>query len=156
MPKFDKVLINDEIVEKFHADLFAKRVRRREFFTSDVCKRMIGDIIATGEPLSCESVSYLFERVQQTYGWSDLSKEQVEEFINVMSDASDAEVLLDCPDDENPFDHSYHLKGGCVIFMMHGQGTVITVFGPKAVPEYHESLMRKKVQIENQPNVEES
>lgn len=146
MPKFDKILITDEIVEKFRADMIAKTERRREFFASDVCKRMIGDIISTGEPLSCGEVSYFFERVQQTYGWSDLTKEQVEEFVSVMSDASDAEALLDCPDDENPFDHSYHLKGGCVIFMMHGQGTVVTVFAAETVPEYHESLMRKKGQ----------
>lgn len=143
MPKFNKALITDELVAKFASDMKAKVERRREFFASDLCKRMIGDIIATAEPLSCDEVSYFLENVQQTYSWGDLTKEQISEFVEVMADASDADALLDCPDDENPFDHSYHLKGGLVVFTMHGQGTVNTLFAPETIPEYHESLVRK-------------
>ncbi|MNC22184.1 hypothetical protein D3C75_701780 [compost metagenome] len=145
MPKFDKILITDEIVEKFRADMIAKAERRREFFASDVCKRMIGDIIAT-EPLTCGEVSYFFERVQQTYGWSDITKEQALLFIEVISDASDADAFIDCPDDDNPFDHSHHLKGGLMVFMMHGQGTVVTILGPEDDAEMHEKLLASKEQ----------
>lgn len=139
MTRFDKTMITDEMVEKFAADMTKKADDRKAFFESDLCKRMIADVIAT-EPLTCSEVSYFFEATAARNGWGDISKEQVQMFISVMSDASDADAFIDCPDDDNPFDHSLHLKGGLMVFMMHGQGTVVTILGPEHVPEMFERL----------------
>lgn len=139
------LVFTDDIIAKFHVDMLAKADCRREFFNSDLFKRMAADIIAC-EPICCEEVLYTFERVQQTYGWEDLTKQQVQEFVEVASDSTDSDAFIDCPDDDNPFDHSYHLKGGLMVFVMHGQGTVCTILAPAHDPEMYEKLLAIKEQ----------
>lgn len=145
MSRFSASMITPELVEKFLADMKKKKEDRIAFFESDVCKRMIGDIISNAAtPLNCDDVHYFFERTQQCYGWTELTKEQMNKFIEVMSDGEAAEAFIDCPDEENPFDHSYHLKGGLVVFMMHGQGTVSTIMAPDLAPEMYTQLLAVK------------
>lgn len=137
--------ITDEMVSKFWDDMRKKKEDRLAFFESDICKRMISDITSTvPSELNCEDVHYFPERTQQHFGWSDLTKEQMSMFIEVMSDGGAADAFIDCPDVENPFDHSYHLKGGLVVFMVHGQGTVSTIMSAESVPEIYAQLLAVK------------
>ena len=138
MPKISK-----ELVSAFWADMAKKADDRSAFFESDLCKRMIADIIAV-EPLTCDEVSYFFEATQQRYGWADITKEQALQFIEVMSAPTEHDVFIDCPDTDNPFDHSIHLKGGVMVFMMHGQGTVVTIMPPEADTEMYARLLAIK------------
>lgn len=145
MPRFSASMITDEMVEQFAADMKKKKEERIAFFQSDVCKRMIGDIISHPTvPLNCDDAHYFLEQTQARYGWNDLSKEQINKFVEVMSDGEAAEAFLDCPDEENPFDHSYHLKGGLVVFMMHGQGTVSTIMAPEFESDIYQQLITEK------------
>lgn len=144
--------ITDEMVAKFQARIKDDMDRKAAFFESDLCKRMISDIKANvDDVLDCEEVSYFYDRVQQRFGWTDITKEQVEEFINAMSWTVGADAFIDGPDEENPFSHSYHLKGGVMIFMMHGQGTHISIMPIEAAPEIYEQLnelVARKITIE--------
>ena len=145
MSRLTASMITPELVEKFLADMKKKKDDRIAFFESDVCKRMTADIISHPTfPLNCDDVHYFFERTQQRYGWTDLTKEQINKFVEVMSDGEAAETFIDCPDDENPFDHSYHLKGGLMVFMMHGQGTISIIMSPEAEPEMYTQLLAVK------------
>lgn len=133
----------DDMVAKFWADMKKKKDDHLAFFEGDICKRMIGDIIDT-EPLTCDEVSYFFETTQERFGWEDLTKEQVLMFLEVMSDTGGCDAFIDCPDADNPFDHSIHLKGGVMVFVMHGQGTVVTIMPPEADTEMHARLLAIK------------
>lgn len=140
--------ITPEVVEKFLADAKRKADGRQAFFESDLCKRMISDIAHTvPSQLNCDDIHYFPERVRQHFGWGDLTKEQMSMFIEVMSDGEAAEAFIDCPNDDNPFDHSYHLKGGLVVFMMHGQGTVCSIMSAETEPEIYARLLAVKDEV---------
>lgn len=146
MSRFSASMITDEMVARFHVDMQKERDERRSFFESDVCKRMISDLITSLEGLDSEHVAYFHEASQDRLKWGDLTKEQMLQFIEVMSDASDSDSFIDCPDSTNPFDHSYHLKGGLVVFTMHGQGTIHQILSPEAAPEMYQLLVNQKEQ----------
>lgn len=152
MPRFSATMITDELVAKFAADMKKKKEDRIAFFESDVCKRMISDVMSKGDrQLNCDDIHYFAERTQEKFGWGDLTKEQMSKFCEVMSDGEAADAFIDCPDQENPFDHSYHLKGGLVVFMMHGQGTVSSIMAPETLPDIYEQLtdlLPRKITIE--------
>lgn len=151
MTRLMPAMITPEIIAKFHADMQKKNDDRLAFFKSDVCKRMIGDVAASSEGLDSEDVMYFHEASQDRLKWGDLTKEHMLQFIEVMSDATDVDAFIDCPDSENPFDHSFHLKGGLMVFMMHGQGTICQIMSPEADPEMYEQLcdlLPRKITIE--------
>lgn len=151
MPRLTAPMITDEMIAKFAASMKKKKDDRIAFFESDVCKRMISDLMSSVEGLDSEDVSYFHEAAQERLKWGDLTKDQMLQFIDVMSDGEAADVFIDCPDEDNPFDHSFHLKGGLMVFMMHGQGTVSQIMSPQTDPEMYErltDLLPRKITIE--------
>lgn len=141
MARFTADMITPELVAKFHKRIKEDMERKEAFFKSDLCKRMIDDIKFTvPSVLDSEDVSYFYERVQQHFGWKDITKEQALEFIDAMSWTVGADAFIDCPDESNPFSHSYHLKCGVIVFMMHGQGTHVSIMSVETDPEMYERL----------------
>lgn len=142
-----RLKVTDELVEKFAADMAAKMEARRQFLQSETCKTMIEQMIASGQELDVEDVHYDEWGVRQRFGWERdfVSREQIEMFCETMIDtAYGVESFIAQLDQENPFNHSYHLKSGLIVFSMHGQGSIYVISPASARPDIHEKLLAAK------------
>jgi hypothetical protein len=135
--------ITPEMINGFWEKMAEQAESRRAFFGSDLCKRIAADVAAADAGFGCEDVSYCFDELTARFGWTDLTKEDLSMFIQAMSDMSfGVDSMLSDPIEDNPFDHAVCLKGGLLVFSMHGQGSEYWVEPVSARPELHEKLLR--------------
>lgn len=101
---------------------------RKSFWKSDLCARMIGDIMRTNMVLACDDPHYDLKGVQARYGWEDLSEDTIKLFIATCTDGQAAPIELYMPEDEEDEWSCWAcIKRGLYVHSMSGQGTVYTI-----------------------------
>lgn len=116
-------------IEQFVAQVNKDRKEREIFWNSELCLKMINDFIKTNKSLNDEFFLYFPEEVKQTYNWNEVSNEDIRKFIDVMADNyiglnKNEELKID---KNCPFENYSFTKKGVTVFIMHGQGTSITL-----------------------------
>lgn len=128
MKRLDQ-LSDDELsalAERFAQHWKERQQAMKEFWESDLCKKMVQDMVAKDECLSADHFAYFEREVRDTFGWHDVPKETITMFINVMADG-DIGVEKTSTDESCPFANISYLKRGLWCRLMHGQGTSIVI-----------------------------
>lgn len=73
--------------------LMSSRKKDLDFANSPVFDRMINSVLTVGKPISNRDIIQDMNNVREAFDWQDLSDEQINLFINVMSDSSQAPVV---------------------------------------------------------------
>lgn len=116
-------------VEEFVENFNENKQEMEIFWNSQLCQKMISEFLEINKTLNEEFFLYFPEEVKNIYNWNYLSNRDIQNFIEVMSDTSiglteNSEIKID----ENcPFENYSMVKRGIEIFVMHGQGTSITI-----------------------------
>lgn len=126
-----EVLRSKDFQAEFAAELRAKRDAREAFAKSDTFNRMLEAFKGQCEHLvvDSEEVSYFPDKVRTTAGWEFATKEDIDQFFDVVSDsgADTVEAGSVTEDEDCPFDNSQFRHFGLTVYRMSGQGTIITI-----------------------------
>ena len=124
----------DKFAEEYEAQCRQNIAAKEAFWDSSLCLRMIYDMITCKKEFDSDMFGYQSDKVREQYGWNDISTDDIDMFINVMSCQR-----LGMPENFNPeedddcmFENSSFVKKGIHVFMMSGQGTFIR-FTPESM-----------------------
>lgn len=122
--------LTDEELEEL-GKKFAEWARKKHedavaFWTSDICAKLIQDIVAKGKPLSADTFSYFERQVRETYGWEEVAHSDILALFDVLGDSAIG-VEKSVVDVECPFENVSYLKRGLWCHLMYGQGTALTI-----------------------------
>lgn len=116
-------------MEKFALEYEQKQVQKRKekeiFWNSELCKKMIADMIKVNQDFDSETLAYQPEKVKSQYEWGDIDNGDINLFMNVMCDSTIGIIENEGEDEECMFDNRSFVKSGIHVFMMSGQGTFI-------------------------------
>ena len=122
----------EELAERFQIAYTKRREEMRSFWNSEVCKRMINDIITKNEILSDDDFKYAPDAVKQNFGWDGLAEDTIYMFFSVMADADIGESATLSVDDACVFENFSVTKSGLCCNVLIGQGVIHTIY-PVAV-----------------------
>lgn len=122
----------EDLAERFQIAYTKRREEMRAFWDSEVCKRMINDIITKNEMLIDDDFKYVPEAIKQKLGWVDLSDDTVYMFFSVMADIDIGEGATLSVDDDCVFENFSVTKSGLCCKVLIGQGVIYTIY-PVAV-----------------------
>lgn len=109
----------------------------KEFWNGELCQKMIQDVLTANTGFDSEGFAYFPEKIRATFGWADVSTEEIELFINTMAHqfiglppgyvyVSPDESSEEDGEDEDYDVSSYsHVKGGVLVSVLHGQGCIV-------------------------------
>lgn len=101
--------------------------KKKEFFNSTLCKKMMQDIKDKNHILESESFAYFPEKDRKALGWGDeISDKDVQFFLSVMAEKSLGEISNETEDDCGFFNFSF-VRDGLFVSLISGQGTSIMV-----------------------------
>jgi len=132
-------LRDPEFGKSFLAEREARIARQKAFAESDVFLRMVAAM--RDNPVyvsvSSEHALYFPDEVRASAGWDFATKEDVEQFFNVISDYNAPTVALEShdEDDDCPFENRQFENHGLAVSIMYGQGTAISVSNLAPVPD---------------------
>lgn len=124
--KFLEFIKSDNFMAKFIDKKEKKDLVKTKFFNSPLCERMVQDIIAKDYSLSNEHFAYFPQDVKTSLGWSDISDDDINLFISVMSEDKLFPVDVPTQADEDYLE-IYIVRRGLSISVLHGQGCAIII-----------------------------
>jgi hypothetical protein len=117
----------DKLGKEFAEERQKETEQREAFWNSTLCHTMIEDMKRVNQGFDAEGFSYFPEQIKSRFGWENISDDDINQFINVMSDSLlgiDEKIEQEI-DEDCIFDNYSFIKKGIVISIMHGQGTAI-------------------------------
>lgn len=137
--------LQQSLIESMARRMQEKEQARKAFVQSDVFARMVRALTESAEPkmADCERISYFFDEELERLGWQMVTKDDVRQFFDVISD-SRAETVVPgsmVHDEECPFYNEEFQHYGLWVHVMVGQGTAVSVanaaFKAKREQEQH-------------------
>jgi len=121
----------DKVAEGVAQDMAARRQARVDFLHSETFNRMTVSLRDNTEPVSIhsEDVSYFAERVKGEAGWEFATDSDIRLFFDIIAspDADTVEPGSLTVDEDCMFENCSFKNHGLHVWMMSGQGTVISV-----------------------------
>jgi hypothetical protein len=124
--KFLASINSEEFITQIREDREKEIAVKTAFFNSPLCERMVQDIIDKDYSLDNEGFAYFPERVREQLGWQDISDEDVNLFISVMSEDKLFPVDVPTQTDEDYVEIDI-VRRGLSITVLYGQGCAIII-----------------------------
>lgn len=123
-------MIDKETLDKVGKDIvrsiIEKKEQKRAFYHSPLKKRIVSDILRVGEGFDSERLAYFSKEVKAIFGWEDISNEDLNLFLEVMS-SDELEDNAPITYHDSPFFSFTIQRDGLSIYLISGQGTIISV-----------------------------
>lgn len=124
--KFLEFIKSDNLMAKFIDKKEKEDLVKNKFFNSVLCENMVQDIISKDYSLSNEHFAYFPQDVKTSLGWSDISDDDINLFISVMSENKLFPVDVPTQADEDYLAIDI-VRRGLSISVLHGQGCSIVI-----------------------------
>lgn len=132
------LIINENIMElttqlltNIGKDMVSEIIKRKDkkiaFYQSPLKKRMVQDIIRVGKGFDSEQLAYFPEKVKKLFGWQDISNDDINLFLDVMSCEEIDTNTTPTYNENSPFFNYTLQRDGLSIYLVSGQGTIISV-----------------------------
>lgn len=136
-----ELLADPEFLEKLakgvEEEMAQRRREREEFAASETFTRMVAALRDNPEPLRVDSeeVAYFADRVKAQVGWTFATENDIRLFFDIVAspNADTVEPGSLTEDDDCMFDNCSFRHHGLHVWMMSGQGTVISVYNTAAI-----------------------
>lgn len=121
----------EQLAKGFAEDMANRRRQREDFLRSETFMRMVAALRDNPSPVRVDSeeIAYFPDRVKAAVGWTFASEADVRLFFDVVAspDADTVEAGSRTEDEDCMFDNCSFRHYGLQVWMMSGQGTVISI-----------------------------
>lgn len=119
----------NRVIKQLARELAKQKQENMAFYHSPLCQRMIDDMMRVGVVFNVDDLAYYPDRVKSTFGWGDLSIEQIRAFVDVMYSNTIGEITnySEMNYDDCPFYNYKFIKRDILVSVLVGQGTAITM-----------------------------
>lgn len=99
-----------------------------KFWLSPLCLQMIEDIKLANKGFNNEHYLYFPDKVKDTYNWHHISEDNIDLFIQVMSDRDIDSEYTEVIEESEDFDYFTLLKQDLYVSIAYGQGCSISIY----------------------------